>query len=69
MSLSIISATSKQEEIEIQAQINYRIDKFESIVFSAGAGSGKTYALIESLKYILQTHGSKLQYHNQKIIF
>ncbi len=68
MSLSIISATSKQEEIEIQAQINYRIDKFESIVFSAGAGSGKTYALIESLKYILQTHGSKLQYHNQKII-
>ena len=68
MSLSIIPNNSKQEEIEIQNRINTSIDNFEHIVFNAGAGSGKTFALIESLKYIINIHGKKLSYHNQKII-
>lgn len=68
MSLSIISDNSKQEEVEIQNRINTSIDNFEHIVFNAGAGSGKTFALIESLKYIINIHGEKLSYHNQKII-
>lgn len=68
MSLSIISDNSKQEEVEIQNRINTSIDNFEHIVFNAGAGSGKTFALIESLKYIINIHGKKLSYHNQKII-
>jgi len=68
MSLSDITDNLKQEEREIQNQINSSIDSFEHIVFNAGAGAGKTYALIESLKYIIKTHGKKLLYHNQKII-
>lgn len=68
MSLSKISDISKQEEIDIQNQINCSIDRFEHIAFNAGAGAGKTFALIESLKYIIKTHGKKLMYHNQKII-
>lgn len=28
-------------------------DTFDSTVFNSGAGSGKTYALIECLKYII----------------
>jgi len=68
VSLSIISDNSKQEEVEIQNRINTSIDNFEHIVFNAGAGSGKTFALIESLKYIINIHGKKLSYHNQKII-
>lgn len=38
------------------------------IVFNAGAGAGKTYALIESLKYIIKQYGTKLIATNQKII-
>lgn len=68
MSLSIISPASKEEEDAVQALINSCIDKNESIVFSAGAGAGKTYALTESLKYIILKHGDKLVHHNQKII-
>ena len=68
VSLSIVSDNSKQEEVEIQNRINTSIDNFEHIIFNAGAGSGKTFALIESLKYIINIHGKKLSYHNQKII-
>ncbi|KJJ83342.1 DNA helicase, UvrD/REP type [Candidatus Omnitrophus magneticus] len=68
MSLSKISPTSKKEEESIQELINSCIDKDESIVFSAGAGAGKTYALTESLKHIIRQHGDRLSRHNQRII-
>ncbi|WP_318424767.1 UvrD-helicase domain-containing protein [Photobacterium leiognathi] len=38
-------------EQEIQQSIFDKIDEFRSFRFNAGAGSGKTYALIETLKY------------------
>lgn len=38
-------------EQEIQQSIFDKIDDFRSFRFNAGAGSGKTYALIETLKY------------------
>ncbi|PTP87268.1 UvrD-helicase domain-containing protein [Vibrio splendidus] len=38
-------------EQEIQQSIFEKIDDFRSFRFNAGAGSGKTYALIETLKY------------------
>jgi len=68
MSLSKISPVSKKEEEAVQSLINSHIDSNESIVFNAGAGAGKTYALAESLKYIITQHGEKLIHHNQKIM-
>lgn len=40
------------KELEVQKAINKHIDDFNSFRFNAGAGSGKTYALIEALKYV-----------------
>ncbi len=68
MSLSEISSVSKKEEEAVQSLINSCIDNDESLVFNAGAGAGKTYALTESLKYIIKKHGDKLAQHNQKIM-
>lgn len=68
MNLSIISSEKKQEEIDIQQEIFNSIDKNENIIFSSGAGSGKTYSLVESLKHIINTHGLRLKAHNQKIV-
>lgn len=41
------------EELTIQKSINECVDQNESFCFNAGAGSGKTYALISSLQYAL----------------
>lgn len=39
-------------ELDIQKSIHKHIDDFISFRFNAGAGAGKTYALIETLKYV-----------------
>lgn len=54
-------------EKEIQKKINQLIEENKSFVFKAGAGAGKTYALIEALRYLLKIKGESLQYCNQKI--
>lgn len=68
MSLQIIAEESRNEENEIQLKINSNIDKFSSFLFESGAGAGKTYALIESLKYIVFNYKELLESNNQKII-
>ena len=68
MSLSIISTEKRAIEEGIQKTIFASIDESKNIIFSAGAGAGKTYALIKSLKYIIKEYGSKLKQHNQKVI-
>lgn len=40
----------------------------QSFVVEAGAGSGKTYTLIQTLKYIIENQGKILQQKKQKII-
>lgn len=40
-------------EIDVQKKIYKNIDDFNSFIFNAGAGAGKTYALIETLKYVI----------------
>lgn len=55
-------------EKQVQTGINNSIDNFEHIIFNAGAGAGKTHALIESLKYIIHKNGNRLKTHNQNII-
>lgn len=44
------------------------IDSKESYVVEAGAGSGKTYSLIQTLRYLIENQGSKLETNKQKII-
>lgn len=68
MSLSVISPKNTAKENEILQHIYDSIDSNESIIFNSGAGSGKTYALIKSLKYIIKNFERKLKEHNQKVI-
>jgi len=44
------------------------IDKKENFILDAGAGSGKTWSLIESLKYIINKESETLNRNNQKIV-
>lgn len=66
--LERISKSNREKEGSIQQSIRDAIDKAESIIFNSGAGAGKTYALIESLKYVILKYGEILEKHNQKIL-
>ena len=66
--LKKVSPENLEKEKNIQKSINNGIDKNENIVFNSGAGSGKTYALIESLKHIINKYEHSLKQNNQKII-
>lgn len=68
MSLSNISQFNIEKEKQTLVEIYNSIDKNDSIIFNSGAGAGKTYALIESLRYVASKYGKKLKNHNQKII-
>ncbi len=62
-----ISLENKKNEDAIFTEIARCIDKKQNFVFDAGAGSGKTYSLIQSLKYILSKYTSQLKTHNQLV--
>ncbi len=49
-------------------QISQYIEERKSFVLEAGAGSGKTYALIQTLNYLIQNKGDDLKKSNQKIV-
>ncbi|MFN8437578.1 MAG: UvrD-helicase domain-containing protein [Cytophagales bacterium] len=49
-------------------QIQKLIEEGKSFVLEAGAGSGKTYTLIQTLKYLIQNKGEELIKSNQKIV-
>ena len=66
--LSKISDINKKLENEINEKIFSCIDNCSNFVFNAGAGAGKTYSLVESLKYLVSTKGSVLKYHNHNVI-
>ena len=44
------------------------LEKHENVCFVSGAGSGKTYALVETIRYLLVTKHEALQRNNQKIV-
>lgn len=56
------------EEISIQNEINNYIENNECFIFNAGAGAGKTYALKESITYILDSYRNELMLYNRKIL-
>lgn len=68
MPLKDISLENKQIEDEIQQELYCHINNNESVIFNSGAGAGKTYALVECLKYIINEFGMGLKDHNQKVI-
>lgn len=68
MYLKEVNEEYKKSEQEIQQKLFECIDNKESVVFNSGAGSGKTYALVECLKYIVNKYGKKLADHNQGVI-
>ena len=68
MELCGISERNQQIEREIMEKLFACIDTNESTVFNSGAGAGKTYALIECLKYIVNKYGKSLNDHNQHVI-
>jgi len=68
MILTQESQEAIQEEKQIQQDIFDAIESYQNIIFNAGAGAGKTYSLIESLKYIINNKAKKLVYHNQNVI-
>lgn len=56
------------KERRVLDEILQCIDTGESFVFDAGAGAGKTFALLQSLKYILVQFGAELKRHKQKAL-
>jgi DNA helicase II / ATP-dependent DNA helicase PcrA len=49
-------------------QITQYIEEGKSFVLEAGAGSGKTYTLIQTLNYLIQNKGEELIKANHKIV-
>jgi DNA helicase-2/ATP-dependent DNA helicase PcrA len=49
-------------------QISQYIEERKSFVLEAGAGSGKTYTLIQTLNYLIQYKSEVLKMANQKIV-
>ncbi|WP_340203558.1 UvrD-helicase domain-containing protein [Ascidiimonas sp. W6] len=54
--------------MEVINEIKGKIEAQRSYVLEAGAGSGKTYALIQTINYLLESKGKSLQLKNQKIV-
>lgn len=63
-----ISDTNRIKEQQIIDRIGQCIDDGFSWIFNAGAGSGKTYALVQSLKMLLDKKGPQFYIHGQKVL-
>lgn len=59
-----ISEEDRKKEIQTIEKIKECIDNERSWIFDSGAGAGKTYSLIETLKYIVVTNERKLKFNN-----
>lgn len=68
MSLQRISDKNRKIEQDIMQSLFEKINLKQSVVFNSGAGAGKTYALVECLKYIVNKYGKVLTDHNQRVI-
>lgn len=64
----LIFPENQNDEKKIFEKICECIKNKRSFIFDAGAGAGKTYELLQALKYIINTYGFLLNKHNQKIL-
>lgn len=53
---------------QVEERIYRCLDDNKNFLLDAGAGSGKTWTLVQSLKYLLKHKGGLLQKNNQKIV-
>ncbi|MDN5476770.1 MAG: UvrD-helicase domain-containing protein [Chryseobacterium sp.] len=58
---------AEQASIECIKNVYTAIDENKNFRVEAGAGAGKTYTLIEALKYLISKHASKFQKEHKKI--
>ncbi len=63
----ILNSNTLGKEKEIQDLINSCIDNNSSFIFNAGAGAGKTFSLVQTLKYVVNKYYKKLKLLNQKV--
>ena len=54
--------------IRVEQQIFDCIEKKESFILDAGAGSGKTWTLVQTLNYLIETKSRELKNKNQQIV-
>lgn len=52
---------------EAWAQLQACLDQHHSFIFEAGAGAGKTYSLVEALRYLIKRDGTQLIRSNQQV--
>ncbi len=52
---------------EADARVSQCLKESRSFLLEAGAGAGKTYSLVETLRYLLATQSDYLRRHNQRI--
>lgn len=53
---------------QVEERIHSCLDDNKNFLLDAGAGSGKTWTLVQSLKYLIKHKGELLQKNNQKIV-
>lgn len=53
---------------KVEQQIFNCIENQESFILDAGAGSGKTWTLVQTLNYLIEKKSNKLKNTNQKIV-
>lgn len=63
-----IDPKKSEDEKLINSTLFECIDNKKSFIFNAGAGAGKTYSLVECLKYICREQKELLEHTNQKVI-
>ena len=66
--LSKINDKNLLKEKGILEKLFQNISENKSTLFNAGAGAGKTYSLIECLKYVIREEGRNLENKNKKVI-
>ena len=66
--LSKINNKNLLKEKGILEKLFQNISENKSTLFNAGAGAGKTYSLIECLKYVIREEGKNLENKNKKVI-
>ena len=66
--LSKINDKNLLKEKGILEKLFQNISGNKSTLFNAGAGAGKTYSLIECLKYVIREEGRNLENKNKKVI-
>lgn len=62
-----VTNPAKQAAQEAWSQLKACLDQHNSFIFEAGAGAGKTYSLIDALRYLIQKDGAALTRNHQQV--